>query len=120
MNYRTCFALMMIAAPPLLAEPAEAQNKPMKAHYMIYSGDLGDAWTPTKTDRKLSIDVTGQPAKDIFESLYPDIQAECAVEKGERQRRKGHIWCIYQPSSGYTCYFGFDLRTGKSIDGGEC
>lgn len=114
-----CFALI-IAATSVPAEPVAAQNKPMKANYMIYSGELGDAWQPTKDDRKLSIDVTGQPAKDIFDAVYPDIKAECTAEKGERQRQKGHVWCGYQPSNGYTCYFGFDLRTGKSIDGGEC
>jgi len=84
---------------------------------MIYAGDLGDAWQPTKEDRKLSIDVTGQPAKDICDAIYPDIKAECTAEKGERQRREGHVWCAYRPSNGYTCYFGFDLRTGRRIAG---
>lgn len=118
MNY--AYFLLMLAMGSALAAPVEAQNKSMRAHYMIYSGELGDAWQPTKTDRKLSIDIAGPPAKDIFDSLYPDIKAECTAEKGERQRRKGNLWCVYQPSSGYTCYFGFDLRTGKSIEGGEC
>lgn len=94
--------------------------KPLNAKYVIYSGDFGEQYVPTKTDRKLSVFVTGQPAKDIFDSLYPDIKAECTVEPGERQRRKEHIWCIYGLRNGYTCYFGFDLRTGKSIEGGEC
>lgn len=94
--------------------------KPLNAKYVIYSGDFGEQYVPIKTDRKLSVVVAGQPAKEIFDSLYPDIKAECTVEPGERQRMKEHIWCIYGPRNGYTCYFGFDLRTGKSIDGGEC
>lgn len=100
---------------------AEAKPpKPFNADYVIYSGDFGDQRVPTKTERKLSVVVTGLPAKEIFDSLYPDIKAECAVEQGERQRMKGHLWCIFGPRNGYTCYLGFDLRTGKSIDGGEC
>lgn len=103
-----------------LAGLAQAAPKPLNADYVIYSGDLGEQMPPTKTDRKISINVTGQPAKDIFDSLGPDVKAECTTGKGERERRKGTVWCFYLPRSGYECYFGFDLRTGKSIDGGEC
>lgn len=99
---------------------AEAAPKPLQADYVIYSGDLGEQMPPTKTDRKISINVTGQAAKDIFDAIYPDIKDTCSAEKGERERRKGNVWCFYQPGSGYECYFGFDLRTGRSIDGGEC
>jgi hypothetical protein len=101
-----------------LAEASPPRS--LNAKYVIYSGDFGEQYAPTKTDRKLSIVVTGQPAKEIFDSLSPDIRAECTAEPGERQRMKEHIWCIYGPRNGDTCYFGFDLRTGKSIDGGEC
>ena len=99
---------------------ASAAPKALKADYVIYSGDLGEQMPPTKTDRKISINVTGQPAKDIFDSIGPDIKAACNTDPGDRERRKGKMWCFYQPKSGYECYFGFDLRTGKSIDGGEC
>ncbi|WP_332879095.1 hypothetical protein [Massilia sp. S19_KUP03_FR1] len=99
---------------------ASAAPKPLKADYVIYSGDLGEQKPPTKTDRKISINVTGQSAKDIFDSIGPDLKAGCTTENGDRERRKGTVWCFYLPGSGYECYFGFDLRTGKSIDGGEC
>lgn len=112
---------MALLAGAAQAEPVEADApKQLKADYVIYSGDLGEQLAPTATDRKISIHVTGQSAKDIFTSIGPDIKVECSTEKGERERRKGVVWCFYQPSNGYTCYFGFDLRTGKSIDGGEC
>ena len=101
------------------AYPAPA--KPLKAEYTIYSGGLGDEQAPTSTDRKLAIEITGQGAKDIFDSLYPDAKGvSCSDEKGERLRRKGHVWCAYSPSGGYRCFIGFDLRSGESIAGGSC
>jgi len=98
-----------------------APTKPLTAEYTIYSGGIGDEQAPTKDDRKLAIEVTGKAAKDIFDSLYPDVQGvNCSDEKGERLRRKGRIWCAYSPSGGYRCFLGFNLRTGESISGGSC
>lgn len=113
-----CMAILAGAAH---GEPVEAgAPKPLTADYVIYSGDLGEQLAPMPADRKISIHVTGRSAQDIFNAIGPDIKVECSTEKGERERRKGAVWCFFQPSNGYTCYFGFDLRTGKSIDGGEC
>ena len=101
------------------AYPAPA--KPLKAEYTIYSGGLGDEQAPTKTEHKLAIEFTGQGAKEIFESLYPDAKGvSCSSEKGERLRRKGHVWCSYSPRDSYRCFLGVDLRTGESIAGGSC
>lgn len=100
--------------------PEAALPKPLKADYLIYSGDLGDARAPTKTERKMYVVVAGQPAKEIFDSMYPDSKQTCSSEKGERMRIKQNVWCMFAPSSGYQCFFGFDLRTGKSIAGGIC
>ena len=65
------------------ADPTPA--KPMKANYTIYSGEMGDERAPTKTDRKLSIQISGQAAKDIFDSIYPDAKVTCSDEKGARR-----------------------------------
>jgi hypothetical protein len=101
------------------AWPAPA--KPLKAaEYTIYSGELGNEQAPTKNDRKLSIEISGQAAKEIFDSLYPDTKVTCSSEKGERLRRKRDVWCAYQPSEGYRCFLGVNLRTGESIPGGSC
>lgn len=100
------------------ASPIEA--KTMKAEYTIYAGQLGDEHAATGVERKLSIEVSGQAAKDIFDSIYPDSKVTCSGEKGERLRRKKDIWCIYRPREGYRCFLGFDLRTGNSIAGGSC
>jgi hypothetical protein len=100
--------------------PEAARPKPLKAEYGIYSGELGDARVPTKTERKMYVAVSGQPAKEIFDSLYPDAKQTCSSEPGERLRSKGPVWCMFAPSSGYQCFFGLNLRTGASIAGGIC
>lgn len=112
-------ALTTSSAQDKAVYPAPA--KPLTAEYTIYSGGIGDEQPPTKDDRKLAIEVTGKAAKDIFDSLYPDVQGvSCSDEKGERLRRKGRIWCAYSPSGGYRCFLGFNLRTGESTSGGSC
>lgn len=97
-----------------------APAKPLKAEYTIYSEELGNEQAPTKDDRKLAIEISGQAAKEIFDSLYPDAKVTCSGEKGERLRRKRNVWCIYQPREGYRCFLGVNLRTGESIPGGSC
>jgi len=98
-----------------------APSKPLKAaEYTIYSGELGNEQAPTKDDRKLAIEISGQAAKEIFDSIYPDAKVTCSGEKGERLRRKGNIWCSFHANEGYRCFLGYNLRTGQSISGGSC
>jgi hypothetical protein len=97
-----------------------APYRPFKGDYTIYSGELDDQQAPTRDDRKLSFIIEGQPAKDIFNAIPRDEKETCSSGKGARSRRKGNVWCTFNPGDGYTCYFGFDLRTGKSIAGGIC
>lgn len=119
---------LLIAALLVLSVGGQAQEKPvypapakpLKAEYTIYSGGLGDEQAPTKDERKLSIEISGQGAKEIFDSLYPDAKVTCSGEAGERLRRKGHVWCSFSPVNGYRCFIGFNLRTGESIAGGSC
>lgn len=104
------------------AEQADwpAPYRAFKGEYTIYSGELGDQQAPTKDDRKLSFIIKGAAAKEIFNAMPPDDKTICSTEKGDRSRTKEKVWCTFTPSHGYTCYFGFDLRTGKSIAGGIC
>jgi hypothetical protein len=97
-----------------------APYRPFKGKYSVYSGELGEHQAPTRDDRKVSFLIEGKPAKDLFDSMPPDDKATCSGDKGARSRTKGSVWCTFQPGDGYTCYFGFDLRTGKSIGGGIC
>lgn len=121
--------LLLIALASMLLSAAHADEKevwpaPSKAlkaaEYTIYSGELGNEEAPTKNDRKLSIEISGQAAKEIFDSIYPDAKVTCSSENGERLRSKRELWCSYRPSEGYRCFLGFNLRTGESIPGGSC
>jgi hypothetical protein len=95
--------------------------KALNASYLIYSGEPGERAAPTKTDRKIAIIVTGDPAKEIFDSLYPDAKdVTCTTEEGERLRRRGDVWCSYWPSNGYKCFMGFNLRNGQPHSGASC
>jgi len=120
--------ILLIAVAMVLSAASRAQekpvypapSKPLKAEYTIYSGGLGDEQAPTKDERKLAIEISGQGAKEIFDSLYPDAKVTCSGEAGERLRRKGHVWCSFSAAIGYRCFIGFNLRTGESIAGGSC
>lgn len=95
------------------------QFRPLKGSYLIYSGDLGEEQAPTKNDRKVSFAVTGAVAKDMFDSMYPDAKERCSDDKNYRERNKGELTCTHD-RDGYSCHFGFNLRTGKSIAGATC
>jgi hypothetical protein len=109
--------LTYAADQPQPDRPAPYQA--VTGRYAIYSGDLDEQLAPTKSDRKLSLIIDGQPAKDIFDAMAPDDKTTCGGE-GARSRTKGNTWCSYQPKRGYQCYLGLDLRTGRSIAGGMC
>jgi len=94
--------------------------RPLIGEYIIYSGDLYDQQAPTRKDRKLSFIIAGKAAKEIFNAMPSDDKDTCSGEKGARSRSKENVWCTFNPEDGYTCYFGFDLQTGKSIAGGMC
>ncbi|NHZ60773.1 hypothetical protein [Massilia genomosp. 1] len=101
-------------------EPWAAPYKPLKGAYLIYGGSLGEQQAPTRTDRKVAISIEGTAAKELFDAMQPDEKRTCTDAAGYRERRKGKVSCTYEPDSGYNCYFGFDLRTGKSIGGSIC
>ncbi len=101
-------------------KPWEATYKPLKGEYLIYSGSLGELQAPTRKDRKVSIRVAGTVAKEMFDSMHPDDKEICTTAPGHRERTRDGVSCVYDPDTGYACYVGFDLRTGKSIGGSIC
>lgn len=114
-------AALLSAALAQEKEIWPAPSKPLtKAEYTIYSGELENAQAPTRNDRKLSIEISGQAAKEIFDSIPPDSKVTCGNQKGERLRRKRDLWCAYLPGHGYRCFLGYNLQTGESIPGGSC
>jgi len=105
------------------AAPLEAW-RPLEARYTIFSGPiLADRDAPTPTDRKLTVLVEGQPAKEIFDSIGPDAPQVCRQDKGDRERTKQGVQCTYTAqgaNKGYECWIGIDLRTGRSIATVSC
>jgi hypothetical protein len=94
-----------------------------KGEYLIYSGDLGEEAAPTPTDRKASFLLQGEVARNLFESIGPDLKDACGSSSGMRMRQKGDLDCTYDKSSKsspYACHFGINLRTGKSMYGSIC
>jgi hypothetical protein len=91
--------------------------------YLIYSNDLDEKQPPTRADRRMALMVEGQMAREMFEVIGPDLKEACGASSRLRIREKGDVECTYDmdtPSAPYTCRFGLDLATGKSIPGSSC
>jgi len=126
-RYRT---LIIIASAAMLSLACASAKKTWDGsytqstlHYLIYSNDLDEAQPPTRSDQRLSVALTGELARQMFESIGPDLKLACGTTLGMRQRQRGDVDCSYdkdQPASPYTCHFGIDLRNGKSIAGATC
>ena len=91
--------------------------------YLLYSRELGDMQPPTRRDQKVSFMVEGRIAREMFESMAPDLKFACGSSLRLRVRNRGDVDCSFETdnhASPYTCYFGFNLNTGKSITGATC
>jgi hypothetical protein len=103
--------------------PWDGSYTPFNGNYLVYSGDLGEQQPPTRTDRKASFMVKGPAAKEMFDSIGPDLKDACGAASGLRIRQRGDLDCTFNPdnrSAPYACHFGLNLRTGKSIPGSIC
>lgn len=104
-------------------KPWDGNYSPYAMHYLMYSGTISEAQPPTRTDQRLSFAIRGQLAKEMFDSIGPDLKLACGTTLGMRQRERGDVDCSYDKDdveSPYTCHFGLDLRKGKSIAGATC
>lgn len=97
------------------------------ATYKIFSGDsVAYSEIPTVKDRKLSIVVKGQAAMEIFDLIGPDEPEGCSATKGDRERNRDAVQCIFNatkasdPTKGYRCWIGVDLVSGKGIPTVPC
>jgi hypothetical protein len=121
---------IVVAATAFVSLAAFAAQKvwdgsytPYSMHYLLYSGTLGEAQPPTRTEQRLSFAIQGPLAKQMFDSIGPDLKLSCGTTLGMRQRTRGDVDCSYDKdyaASPYTCHFGLDLRKGKSIAGAIC
>lgn len=117
-------ALVMLLTPIAVdaAKEWQFEYRPANARYAIYGGELGDEIAPNPKDKKISFYINGAAARDVFDLIGPDLKDVCGADKATRMREKdeGAVSCSYSRKDGYRCYFGFDLRTGKSIGGVTC
>lgn len=127
MKARDVIMLALCAALPLAQagdkiKQETAEPRPLQGDYQVYGGSLGDKLPPTPRDRNLAFHFEGQTAKDLFYYIGPDVKksSACTDDPEYRERRKGHLLCVYWEDSGYRCFLGLDLRTGKSDFGGIC
>lgn len=128
MKHLLTLALALATAAVSLAyattnTPWDGTYLPSTVHYLLYSNDLDEAQAPTRADRRLSVAMDGELAKQLFDSIGPDLKLACGTTLGVRQRQRGDVDCSYdkdQPTSPYTCHFGINLRNGKSIAGATC
>ena len=112
---------VLLGVPVILltAVIAYAATNPGKysGQFWIYGGSAGDIAPVTKTDAKIHMTVDGPLAARLFRELGPaSRQKECVPENAEL-RQRGELTCRRDVGEPPSCYFGFDLRSGKSTGG---
>ncbi len=105
-----------------VADSNPGPYKKAEAVYRIYGGSLGDPIAATPNDKKIAVSIKGQAARELFEAIGPDKNDECTAGSGDRVRHRDdeNLSCIRTKEGQYSCSFGFDLQTGKSIGGSLC
>jgi hypothetical protein len=88
--------------------------------YMIYGGGLGDVNAPKAGDSKLYLELTGVPARRIFDQLGRTSEKKMCADPDDILRMKGNIACTRSRRGDYACQMGFDLTTGKSANATIC
>lgn len=98
------------------------EYSPSESRYMLYSGSIGDPAAPKKSDAKVSMEVAGKAAEEIFNQIGPDVKDVCGEDEGSRFRTRNHgtISCQYTQLDGYVCYIGIDLKRGKLVTASVC
>ncbi len=123
MNIQRLYPLFLVLMlPATLAADDLGLYKQATASYWIYGGGLGDPATPTSKDKKIAFSIEGDAAKQIFEAIGPDKKDVCSEGRATRfrSRDKENLSCTRGKENTYTCSFGFDLVSGKSIGGSIC
>ena len=117
-------SLVIFSSTQQAAEPGapSAQPKPVTGTYQVYGGSLAVMQPPAAGDAHVSFRFKGQSARDLFQSIGPDMKKQdaCSNAADYRERRRGHLLCVHLKHDGYSCYLGLDLRKGKSDFGAVC
>ena len=112
----------MAAAVAAAATEWERTYRPASVLYALYGGTMGDPIKPTKSDSKIAFALRGQAARELFEAIGPDRRDGCSAQDGSRYRARDDdkLVCVRYVDKTHQCFFGFDLRTGRSIGGNTC
>lgn len=112
------FPMALIVALLCCAQAAISQDSSrgkFSGEYFFYSGTLDDVSQPTAKDAKVGMWVSGPVAAQMFRHLGRTSKISfCGDEKKETRSREELI-CSRDNTGNARCYFGFDLRSGKSI-----
>lgn len=123
MNTQRLYPLFfLLVLPAALAADDLGPYKQATTSYRIYGGGLGDPTIPTPSDKKIAFSIEGSAAKQIFEAIGPDKKDVCSEGSDIRFRSRDNenLICLRSKENTYTCSFGFDLVSGKSIGGSIC
>ena len=114
--------LLALCFPAFSGTEADTGHSPVSGVYRVYGGGLVDSSRPNQSDTKIMFAVDGRVARDMFHAMGPDVRDECTAGSGTRVRKKddGNLSCSLTKKGKYSCNFGFQLRTGKSIGGNAC
>ena len=116
--------LVLLSATAASAAPEKelGVHRRLDGVYRIYGGGLGDPVAPTAKDRKVMFAIEGRAARELFDAMGPDKKDLCTEGSGTRVRAKDNdnLFCMRSTEGSYSCNFGFDLRSGKSIGGIVC
>ena len=106
---------------PACREDPSGLWRPFAGVYKIHYEGVADTTPPTAQARRLTVNFDGKTAKEVFDSLGPDLATTCSGDTGDRAREKKGITCIYTAQDAntkegpYRCWIGLNLRTGETI-----
>lgn len=102
-------------------KPYALNFKPANTEYVLYGRDLSEPLAPTTKDTRIAFEISGTAAQEMFDAMPPDRNIKCTDDKSFRFRSRDNEKLVCTKYQGeYSCSFGFDLKTGKSIGGGGC
>lgn len=116
------YVLLLTISAAAFANDWSFSYRPAAVRYVMYGNSLGDTLPPSSDDQKIAFEITGRAAREMFDAIGPDQQDACAAEPGVRFRARDDekVSCSRSRDGDYTCHFGFDLKSGKSIGGSIC
>ena len=116
------FLFVSAVVPEAFASDWKFSYHSANVGYSRYGNSLGDPTAPSSNDKKIAFEVKGQAAREMFESIGPDQKDSCSQKSDVRFRSRDEekIICTKNSKGMYACYFGFDLKSGKSIGGSIC